>query len=136
MYINDRQKEIATIADLSSTGDKVTFTPAFPSEIVEFGVIITTALVGTGLVLKVDKRPTAGSDTGRGDGDLGTCTPGVAAAAGAVIRSRPNNPGLVNPGQQAILELTTGGSSGAGIGFIVFREKPVYRDANETVVTA
>lgn len=135
-YDKDQQSVQATIADLSATGDKVTFTPVFPSEIVEFGVIITTVVVGTGMIFKCDKRVTAGTDTGRGDGDLGTLTPAIAAAVGTKQVSRPTNPGTVVPGQQAILELTTGATSGAGIGFITFREKPVYRDAVDNVKTA
>lgn len=140
MYTENMQKETATIADLSAAADKLTFTPIVPCEIVEFGVIITTVVVASAsTVFKLDKRPTAGSDTGRGDGDLGTGTfvSTLVKTAGSVWRSRPTNPGVLLPGQQAILELTTGATSGAGIGFIVYRNKPVYRDAAEAaVVTA
>jgi len=142
MYTSPMKKEqFAADADMSGTGDQGTFTPVFPSEIVEFGYIITTAVVDAagGLVLKCDVRPVAGSDTDRTDGTGGTLTLTAAQAnaltAGKVMRSRPNQPITVMPGQQAVLELTTAPDSGAGIPFIVYREKPAYRDAVETVVT-
>lgn len=138
MYMQDSQSVQATIADMSSTGDKVTLTPAFPVEIVSIGAIITTVLVDAagGMVMKLDKRITAGTDTGRTDGTLGTLTLTSAQAnslaAGDVTRSRPEiTPSdtvptesalVVLPGQQAILELTTAVDSGAGIGFIEFRQ--------------
>lgn len=148
MYPIGSQNVQATISDLSSTGDKVTLTPVIAVEIVSFGFIVTTASVDAagGLVMKCDKRVTAGSDTGRGDGDLGTLTLTSAQAnlaAGGVARSRlsgsntstPNNAIVgpaptdsaytVLPGQQAILELTTAVDSGAAIGFIEY--KPMAR---------
>lgn len=138
----------ATIADMSSTGDKVTLTPVVPVTVVSFGFIVTTAIVGA-LVMKCDKRPTAGSDTGRGDGDLGTLTlsasQGGSLAAGDVARCRPaasssfgagpaptEAGNLVLPGEQAILELTTGATSGAAIGFIEF--KPADRLDRATTI--
>lgn len=140
-YPQDSQFTSATIADMSSTGDKVTLTPAVPVEIVSFGVICTTVFVAAAsLVFKCDKRVTAGSDTGRTDGTLGTLTATATQAAispGSLIRSRPDGlssafagpaPAAANmvvlPGEQAILELTTGITSGAGIGFIEYRALP------------
>lgn len=145
MYTADQAKEIfASDADMSGTGDQGTFTPAVPVEIVEFGYIITTVVVDAagGLVLKADVRPTAGSDTSRTDGTAGTLTLTTAQCnaltAGRVMRSRPTSPLTVLSGQQVVLELTTAPDSGAGLPYIVYREKPAYRDVAtaETVVTA
>lgn len=138
---NAKQKETATLADASATGDKLTFTPAVPVEILEIGIIVTTVIVDAagGLVLKADIRPTAGSDTSRGDGDAGVMTLTSAQAnkaAGKVQRSRPASPAIVYPGQQVIVELTTAADSGAGIAFIVFREAFAGDQTNETVVAA
>lgn len=138
---NPIQKETATLSDASATGDKLTFTPAKAVEIVGFGIIVTTALVDAadGLVMKADIRPTAGSDSGRGDGDAGTMTLTAAQAskaAGKVVRSRPTGPVVVYPGQQVVLELTTAIDSGAGIAFIEFRDAPKADQSNETVVTS
>lgn len=143
MYQESMQKEIfASDADMSGTGDQGTFTPAVPVEIIEFGYIITTVVVDAagGLVLKADRRITAGSDTGRTDGTGGTLTLTSAQAnalvAGYVMRCRPASPITINAGEQIVLELTTAPDSGAGLPFIVYRNKPTYRDAAtaETIV--
>lgn len=138
---NPKQKETATLADASATGDKLTFTPAVPVEVLEIGIIVTTALVDAagGLVLKADLRPTAGSDSGRGDGDVGVMTLTSAQAnkvAGKVVRSRFTSPYKVIPGQQVVLDLTTAVDSGAGIAFIVFREALALDDSGEVIVAA
>jgi hypothetical protein len=139
---NPIQKETATLSDASATGDKLTFTPAKAVEVVGFGIIVTTALADAadGLVLKADIRPTAGSDSSRGDGDAGTLTLTQAQAdgkaAGKVVRCRPTSHAVVYPGQQVVLDLTTAVDSGAGIAFIEFREAFKGDQSNETVVTA
>jgi hypothetical protein len=121
-------------------------TPVFPVEIISFGFIVTTALVSaTEFVAKLDLRPSAGSDTSRGDGDLGTLTLTaaqivIATAVGSVVRSRPDtlstafvtaSPGpvegamVVLPGQQAVIQVTTAlATSGQGIPFIEYRFLP------------
>lgn len=129
-------------ADMSGTGDQGTFTPAYPCEIVGFGYVITTAVVDAagGLVLKADKRPTAGSDTSRGDGDCGTLTLTSAQAnaltAGKTMLCRPTQPTRVQPGEQVVLDLTTAPDSGAGLPFVIFKHSPTTDDTDITVVTA
>lgn len=141
MYTETMQKEQATVADFSSTGDKLTLTPAVPIELVEIVIVVTTALVAAdAMVVKADVRPVAGSDTNRTDGTAGVMTltaTEATADAGDVIRCRIENPISIVPGQQLMLELTDAITSGAGIIFAVYRNKPVYRDAAsvETVVT-
>lgn len=53
----------------TTTGDKFIFTPANPVKLLKWGVIFSTSLStgANGLVLELDKRITAGSDTGRVD---------------------------------------------------------------------
>jgi len=125
---------------MNSTADVVTLTPGTPIEIVEFGVIVTTALVdtsGTGFILTCDLRPTAGTDTGRtiGGGNLGTGTfthaQAILGVAGVVLVSRPlpNTTGvsarIVQPGQQAILRLNAAvATSGVALPFINYRPIP------------
>lgn len=140
-YPLDSQVASATVSDVSSTGDKVTLTPGVPVEIVSFGVICTTVFVAAGsMVWNCSKRPTAGSDTGRVSGSLGTMTltaTQAALAAGSLARCRPDTksgafagpaPAAANmtvlPGEQAVLDLTTGITSGAGIAFIEYRNLP------------
>jgi hypothetical protein len=133
--------------DMAAAADTACIlTPILPVEIVSFGFIITTALVSaTSFVAKLDKRPAAGSDTDRGDGDLGTLTLTaaqivLAAEVGSVVRSQPDrletafaaaSPGptegamVVLPGEQAVVQVTTAlATSGQGIPFIEYRFLP------------
>lgn len=134
MYSYDSQKELGASTALTGTGDLQTLTPAVCIEIISWGVIVTTALSGTPMVLALDKRITAGSDTGRVD-DLAimtlTSAQVTAAVAGFIVRNRPA-PGvtaeqaiLIYPGQQAIIEQATAmGSAGNGLPFIEFKISP------------
>ena len=132
------------MADLSAAGDKLVLSPAVPIEVLEFGFLLTAAVddtAGDGMVAKLDKRPTAGSETGRGDGDAGVMTLTQAQAdaleAGEVARSRPDSPALIYPGEEAVLQLTDAVAvSGTGIPFIVYREAHKSDRTTETVVSA
>ena len=143
MYTESMQQVFGSAdADMSSGGDTLLFAPAIPVEIVEFGYIITTGLADAagGMVIKCDKRPTAGSATDQGDGDLGSVTFTAAqvalATAGTKIGCRLKSPQTVMPGEQASVDITTFPDSGAGIPYIVFRNKPTYRDNDDTLVLA
>jgi hypothetical protein len=51
---------------LTSTGDKVFYAPTLEPFVVRaFGIVITTAITTNPLLLTLEQRPTAGSDTGR-----------------------------------------------------------------------
>jgi hypothetical protein len=67
--------------DLDQTAaDVARFVIPFPCVVEEAGVIITETCAGTVKgVVKFDLRVTAGSDTGRGDGDIATLNMGVTA---------------------------------------------------------
>ena len=115
---------------LNSTGDKFTFTPGGPVNIVRWGVIADALIdVGAGAVFTLDYRPTAGSDTGRvngstsaGDdtagGSLSTGTTDVAAGKG-IYREVNQVPGpfKLAPGEQAVFEVTDAADT-AGTGFV------------------
>lgn len=144
-YNREKQKETATVSDASSTGTILTFTPAFPCEVVEFGVIVTTAFVKAsgGVVISADFRPTAGSDTGKitgsataGGGIMTLTNAQTVKAAGQVMKCRPASPLTVYPGQQILLNLSTGATSGAAIAFLVHRELPGLDQTNEVVVAS
>lgn len=142
LYAKESNVEIGASDLLTATGDGLVFTPGVPAEIISFGMIMTVGgddSGGDGCVLKLDKRVTAGSDTGRGDGDLGTLTMTLAqvalAVAGSVIRARPNTnedayagPGPVEasrkvmPGEQAVLQVTdVASTAGTGLPFIEWK---------------
>lgn len=143
---------------ITSTGDILVFTPARPIAVVDFGLVVTTTFNASAgaVTLKLDKRVTAGSDTGRGDGDLGTLTmtaaQAQALAAGDVARSvKAEGSGayagpaateaadVVLPGEQAVVEVTdAAATAGSGIPFIGFKDLPRGRRATgvELVVTS
>lgn len=136
MYTKPLQQSISTSQNLNSTADIFTFSPSFPVDIFEFGVILTTGLTASdNLIIKADVRPTAGSDTDRGDGDAGTLTiaagDSAAAGTGDIVISRPASPARVVPGQQVVLEVTNANTAGVGLPFINFRE--AYKSDASTV---
>lgn len=113
----------STADDLAATGDGAEmFNVVTPITVYAVGTLITTATVGTAGVLKFDRRITTGSDTGRGDGDVGTCAI-AALAAGKVVINRVT-PIDLNPGDQVVPEVTTAvGTSGAGRHFLLYRQR-------------
>lgn len=71
-----RQVEVSTTATptgsagavvVTTTGDKYIYTPAAPIRLRKWGIVFSTSLStgAGGLILKLDYRPTAGSDTAR-----------------------------------------------------------------------
>ena len=131
----------ATASVTSSTADIDTFTPSFPVEIYEFGIVVTTSLTASdNLIIAADKRPTAGSDTGRGDGDIGTLT--IAAAdsdgvnAGDIIVCRPTTPVVLLPGEECVIEVTNATAAGGGFAFVNYRALPKRDASTLTAVTS
>ena len=149
MYELDAHQEVGASDSLNATGDAMTFTPTSPVEIIGFGYIVTTSVNdggGDGFIVKLDKRPTAGSDASRGDGDLGTLTlttaQAASLAAGDSVQSKRGGAGIEKnggsgefagpapveaanvllPGEQAVLEITDAVSTaGDGLPFILYR---------------
>lgn len=104
----------ATIAT-DSTGDKLTLTVPFRCEVVTaFAVLQTASVSGTPFVIKFDRRVTAGSDTGRGDGDVAVLKKvATLDQQGKYIYGRPGGTGqpttavILKPGEQVVVEVTT-----------------------------
>lgn len=119
--------EVSAQIALNSTGDKMTFTPGAPVNIIRWGVIADSLIdVGVGMTIKADFRPTAGSDTGRGDGDVGdiTVTADIAQGKGAYTEevATPATPAVpakfeVDPGEQVVFQVTDAADT-AGTGHI------------------
>ncbi len=124
----------SAIVALDGTGDVFTLTPGQPINIIRWGIIPTTALdVGGGMVVKADFRPTAGSDSGRGDGDVGDITlstdEDVALGAGLftdeVSGAGNKSPFLVDPGEQVVWQVTDAAdTTGDGVIFVEYEEHP------------
>ena len=131
----------ASASALTSTADIDTFTPTMPIEVFEFGVVITTDLTASdNLIIAADKRTVAGSDTGRGSGDVGTLTIAAASSgavdAGDVILCRLATPVVVLPGEQVVIEVTNAVAAGDGFAFINYRQLPRGDRSSVSVVTS
>ncbi|HYE94550.1 MAG TPA: hypothetical protein VEA38_26180 [Terriglobales bacterium] len=95
---------------LGSTGDKATFTIPVKMEWYRSQLVIeSTSSHATQAVVKFDKRPTAGSDTGRGDGDCGVITKPASNVQGKVIYDEPASTEsvMLDEGDQVVVEVTT-----------------------------
>ncbi len=117
---------------MTSLGDKMTFMTAVPVNIVRWGVIADSLIdVGVGFTIKGDFRPTAGSDTGRGDGNVGdvTVTADIAQGEGvyteecatpAVTTAVPTKFKL-DPGEQVVFQVTdVADTAGTGMIFVEY----------------
>jgi hypothetical protein len=96
-----------------STGDKGVFTIPFKCSIIKAGCIVTENCSGavTTPVVKFDKRPTAGSDVGRGDGDIAEIKLST-TIAGKVMYDRVAEGTNLVPGEEVVVELTTAAMQG------------------------
>lgn len=125
-----RDFAISAQVALTTTGDKFTFSPAMPVNIVRWGVIADALIdVGAGMVIALDHRPLFGSDTGRVDGataagvdtaggTLSTGTTDVPAGKG-IYREVNQVPGpfKLDVGEQAVFQVTDAADT-AGTGFL------------------
>ena len=122
---------LGALLAFDGTGDRVTFTPARPVNIVRWGIIVAVLLdVGAAFTIKADFRPTANSDTGRGDGDVGdiTLTADVAVGLG-VYTEEVSGAGngqkfKVDPGEQVVFQVTDAAdTTGDGWIFVEYEEE-------------
>lgn len=103
---------VIAAADLSATGDKATWNPSgLPATLRRLAVVVTTAVTTPAAVVSLDLRPTAGSNTGRVPGGVGTLTIPSASPQGRVIYKDLNTTLL--PGQEVVVNVTT--AAGAGV---------------------
>lgn len=91
-----------------NTGDKGVFTIPFKCSIIMAGCVVTEDCSGAAStpVVKFDKRPTAGSDVDRGDGDIAEINLST-TAAGKVMYDRVAEGTNLVPGEEVVVELTT-----------------------------
>jgi hypothetical protein len=109
---------LARRADLNSVADVTggTWGPAFyPMYVVGVAALIDNTIAAAGVV-KFDKRPTFGSDSGRGDGDVGVLNLATSHVGGKVVYKRVT-PIKISPGEEVVAEVTdaTGASDTADL---------------------
>lgn len=130
---------------LTSAADIHIFTIPFRCRPIRVGFSLTTTVSSSvSAVVKFDKRPTAGSDSSRGDGDVGTLTIPTAAAAGKAYYENTDYKedatgawvGTLNEGDQVVVQVTTASTSaGAGIPWLIV-EPDLERPANNSAMVA
>ncbi len=91
--------------DVNTAADKVIFTVPFDCRVRNLSLTIEGTDAG-GATVKFDKRPTAGSDTGRGDGDVGTITIPASDQEGKVLEEVPTSNIKLKRGEQVVVEVT------------------------------
>ena len=127
--------ELAKTADLNSLADVGSFAPGYMSYIVRAVAVVINNDVAAAGVVKFDKRVTAGSDVGRGDGDIAVVTLGTAHTGGKVVYKDGLNIRL-DPGQEAVAEVTDVTGAGDTARVILYLEPTWERPANNTAMVA
>lgn len=125
--------------DLNAAADLLVFTPSKPIDLVRFGFIIDGATAsGTTLVLSLDKRVKAGTDTDRVE--LDTLSPAATVAQGKGAYKDLATREEIDPGEEVIVEVkTAAGVAATGRVFIeyverAFQSPPNDRTANFTEI--
>lgn len=119
LYLVDGPDTEATGIDCDqSAKDVAVFSPGGQKvQVLMAGAVVTETCGGDDSkpVFKFDKRPTAGSDDDRGDGDVGELNLET-TEAGKVMYDRSKEGTVILPGQEVVLELTqrADGSGAAG----------------------
>ncbi len=119
--------EVKNDVAVTATGDKFTFAPGCPIEIIRWGIIVKTKVdVGAGMTIKMDHRPTAGDDTSRTDGTGGadlTASADIAQGKGAYVE--PDKPFEVDPGEEVVFQVTDAADTAGEVHiFFMYQERP------------
>lgn len=129
------QEIVARAVDLNSLGDKGNWAPGlFPVKIRGVALLVGNDIAAAGVV-KVDKRPTFGSDVSRGDGDIAILNLAVAHTGGKVVYKSGIDV-ILNPGQQLVFEVTDV-TGAADVGDLVIMYEPLWeRPGNFSAMVA
>ena len=129
---------------LTGAVDIHTFTIPFKCKPIRAGVtLMTTVSSSASAVVKFDRRPTAGDDTSRGDGDVGTLTIPTTAAAGKAYYENTDyvDAGTgkwvdyLDEGEQVVVQVTTAATSaGAGVPWLLVELFPEMPGNNSSMV--
>jgi hypothetical protein len=130
---NVREIDFGTVS-IASTGDKFFWSPGKMPHILRWASVVATVAGSSTGVVRGDKRPTAGSDTSRGSGDLFTINiPNPLAQGKGIYKENLNV--RVDPGQEAVITvgtLVTGCTAHIVLGVEQITERP----ANIAALTA
>lgn len=130
------QQDIVKSGSLVGTGDitGAVWAPGYQPVIVRAASVVLTVALACAATVKLDKRPTPGSDSGRGDGDVAVITLPNGQAAGTVVYKDQLNV-KVSPGEEIVAEVTDAGG-GSAAGHIAIHIEPSFEiPANNTEMT-
>lgn len=117
--------------DLNATADVLIVAPIKPINVVRFGFIVdNTTDSGTTLVLSLDKRVDAGTDTGRVE--LATLSPTATVTQGDGLYFDLTSREEINPGEELVVEVkTAAGVASTGRVFVESVEYPFQRTSSD-----
>lgn len=117
-----------------TTGDKGTIVVPFKCEVVRAYALVNGASThATGFVIKFDERPTAGSDTSRGDGDVGVLSKTAATnQQGKYLYEEPSARTTLVEGSQVIVQVTTANGDACVVDAGILVTRVVERPGNNT----
>ena len=116
------------------------FVVPFKCQVILAALVVTEVCAGTLTpVVAFDKRPTAGSDTDRGDGDIANFVMGT-TAAGKVLYDLAAAGTVLTPGEEVIIEITvqpTDAASGHFVPYLLVEALPETKaNLGDLVATA
>lgn len=117
---------LATVDSLAATGDNTIWNVGEPITVVRIEAIIALAASTGAAVIKFDKRILTDSDTGRGDGDIGSLTIPASTVAGKVVYKNVRVD--CSPGDQIVAEVGTTSAAGSAyyeVHYIRRHEEPL-----------
>lgn len=129
MAYTHTQYEVVMGKDLSlaSAADVADWAPGFvPHRIRAVALVFTTAANASG-TLKIDKRPTAGSDTSRGDGDVADIDYDATAGAQGLVVYQTGIDVKVSPGEELVAQVTDATPT-AGNAHVVLFVEPMWEE--------
>jgi hypothetical protein len=118
--------EVMVVKDaaLDSTGDKGDWAPGYVPHVIRAVAVVVTNTIGAAGVVKFDKRPTAGSDTSRGDGDIAEINLATTHDAGEVVYVDGLDE-VINPGEEVVVEVTDA-CAASDTGHIIIYVEPYW----------
>ena len=122
----------------NTTGDKATLVVPFKCVVKRAFVVVNTASVSaTAFVIKFDKRPTAGSDTGRGDGDVAVISKTASVdQQGKYLYEDPSSRVTLDEGEQVMVEVTTANGDACAVDAGILVEYTPEIPANNSAMAA
>lgn len=127
---------VAKDASLASAADVGDWAPGYIPHIIRAVALVFTVVPQATGVMKLDKRPAAGSDTSRGDGDVAVMN---YTAAGGVAGQVIYKNGLdveIKPGEEVVAQITDATPTSGSAHIILYVEPRWETPANESDMTA